>query len=99
MATTTVKRASTFAPGIGKNLDAILGTDVIVTKVTLTERSFAGEPSAIAIIELDNGEVYHAWSESLCEKLSQIPVEEFPLTFKFVRVPTRTAGQTVLTFE
>jgi len=101
MATTahSVKRAAQFAPGIGKNLTEILDQDVVVTHVSLSERSFEGEPRPIALITLDNGEVYHAWSASLVDKLSEIPMEEYPLTFKFIKVPTRKYPTGVITFE
>jgi hypothetical protein len=99
MATTTVKRASTFAPGIGKNLTDILDTDVIVTKVSITERNFEGEPRPCVMITLEDGTLYHAWSESLADKIAEIPLEEYPLTFKFVRVATRKYPTGVITFE
>lgn len=97
--TTTVKRASTFAPGIGEKLDELLGTDVIVKSCWIGERTFNGEMRPIVLITLDNDKVYHAWSESLAAKMSEIPVEEFPLIFKFVKVPTRSYPAGVLTFE
>ena len=95
----TVKRAATFAPGIGKNLTELLGKDVTVTHTWVGERMFDGDMRPIVILTLDNGDVYHAWSASLCDKIAEIPVEEFPLVFKFVRVDTRKAGQSVITFE
>lgn len=99
MATTTVKRASTFSPGIGKNLTDILDQDVVVTKVWVGERTFDGEPRPLVLIYLENGEMYHAWSESLADKISEIPHEEYPLVFKFVKVPTRKFAAGVITFE
>lgn len=96
---TAPKRASSFSPGIGANITEILDEDVLVTHASITERNFDGELRPIVIVTLDNGNVYHAWSESLAAKISEIPVEEFPLTFKFIRVATRKAGQSVITFE
>ena len=96
---TTAKRASSFAPGIGKNITDVLDRDVVVTHAWVGERNFDGESRPIVIVTLENGETYHAWSASLADKIAEIPTEEFPLTFKFVRVPTRKAGQSVITFE
>lgn len=95
----SVKRASTFAPGIGKSLTEILGSDVVVTKAWIGERTYDGELRPIVIITLDNGEMYHAWSASLADKISEIPESEYPLTFKFVKVPTRKYPAGVITFE
>lgn len=95
----TPKRASTFAPGIGLSLDGILDKDVVVTHASISERMYDGDLRPIVIITLDTGDVYHAWSQSLADKVSQIPTEEYPLTFKFTRVATRRPGQTVITFE
>lgn len=105
MATTqnTPKRASTFAPGIGLKLDdaenGILNQDVVVTSVWVGERNFDGEMRPIAIITLDDGRIYHAWSASLVDKIAEIPVSEYPLVFKFVKVPTRKYAAGVITFE
>lgn len=93
------KRASTFAPGIGKNITELLDEDVVVVKAWVGERPFDGEPSPIVIVTLEDGSIYHAWSESLAEKISQVPEAEFPLMFRFVRIPTRVAGQSVISFE
>jgi len=103
MATTTIKRASTFSPGIGLKLDdpdnGIMDQDVTVTKVWIGERTYDGEMRPIVLITLDNGKIYHAWSESLAAKMSEIPLDEFPLLFKFVKVPTRKYAAGVITFE
>ena len=100
---TTVKRAASFAPGIGLSLDdkneGILGKDVVVTKAWIGERNYDGEMRPIVILTLDNGSVYHAWSKSLADKIAEVPEDEFPLTFKFVKLPTRRPGQTVISFE
>lgn len=100
---TTVKRASTFAPGIGLKMEdpdkGILNKDVVVTKAWVGERMYDGEMRPIAIITLDDGSLYHAWSASLVDKLAEIPEDEYPLTFKFIRVPTRKWPTGVITFE
>jgi hypothetical protein len=95
----TPKRAATFAPGIGLSMTDILDKDVVVTHASISERTYDGDLRTIVIVTLDNGEVYHAWSQSLADKISQIPNEAWPLTFKFVRLATRRPGQTVLSFE
>lgn len=97
------KRASAFAPGIGMKLDdpdnGVLGTDVVVKKVWIGERTFDGELRPIVIITLDDDTLYHAWSASLADKISEIPEDQYPLTFKFVKVPTRKYAAGVITFE
>jgi hypothetical protein len=95
----TAKRAASFAPGIGKNLTDILDKDVVVTKAWIGERTYEGEPRPIVLITLDNGDVYHAWSASLADKVAEIPEDQYPLTFKFVKNATRRPGQFVITFE
>jgi hypothetical protein len=95
----TPKRAATYAPGIGKNITDLLDTDVVVKSAWVGERNFDGEMSPIVIVTLDDGSVYHAWSASLRDKIAEIPDDAWPLTFKFVRLNTRKAGQTVLSFE
>ena len=99
----TPKRAATFAPGIGLSLDdkvnGILGKDVVVQRAWIGERTYDSEMRPIVILTLANGNVYHAWSMSLADKIAEVPEEEFPLTFKFVKLPTRRPGQTVISFE
>ena len=95
----TVKRAATFAPGIGKNLTELLDKDVVVTHASVSERNFDGELRPIVIVTLENGEIYHAWSASLADKISEIPDDAWPLTFKFVKIPTRKYAAGVISFE
>ena len=95
----TTKRAATFAPGIGLGIATILDKDVVVSKAWIGERNFDGEARPIVIVTLDDGNVYHAWSQSLADKIGEIPEDQYPLTFKFVKLPTRRPGQTVLSFE
>jgi hypothetical protein len=92
------RRAAEYAPGIGPNLDEILEKDVTVTKTAIEQRSFGGDDKTIVFITLDTGEIYHAWSDSLAEKIAQIPLDAYPLVFKFSLAKTR-AGFKVLTFE
>ena len=101
--TTSPKRASAFAPGIGYKMDdpehSIMDRDVVVTKAWIGERNFDGEQRPIVILTMEDGTLYHAWSQSLCDKIAEIPEDEFPLTFKFVKVPTRKYAAGVITFE
>lgn len=101
MATTPnpIKRASTFAPGIGKNLTDLLDKDVTVAKAWIGERNFDGDMRPIVIITLEDGGLYHAWSDSLAQKIGEIPEDEYPLVFKFIKVPTRKFPSGVITFE
>lgn len=95
----TPKRAATYAPGIGKGIKEILGQEVVVVKASISERNYGGEMSPIVIVTLENGNLYHAWSQSLCDKIAEIPDDAWPLAFKFVSVPTSKPGQSTITFE
>src|ERR1035437_2905606 len=99
MAATPIKRAATFAPGIGKGIRTILDQDLVVKSASISERMYDGEPTTCVVITLDNGEIYHAWSSSLANKISEIPENEYPLTFKFIEVQTAKAGMKAVTFE
>jgi hypothetical protein len=100
---TAPKRASTFAPGIGFKLDdpehGVMNEDVVVAKAWIGERNFDGEMRPIVILTMDDGTIYHAWSASLADKIGEIPESEYPLTFKFIKVPTRKYAAGVITFE
>ena len=95
----TPKRAATFAPGIGKGIKELLNRDVVVVKASISERNYSGEMSPIVIVTLEDGSIYHAWSQSLCDKIAEIPDDAWPLVFKFVSVPTSKPGQATITFE
>lgn len=87
-------RISRYVKGIGERLDGIANEDVTVLAVRVGTRPMQG--SEKSYVELDiadaNGEavLYHAWSDSLAEKLADIPAEAFPLTARFFK--TRTGG-------
>ncbi len=93
------RRAAEFAPGIGKSIQEILDQDVVVTHVWVGERNFGGESRPIVIVTLEDGSIYHAWSDSLAAKIAEIPEDMYPLVFKFVKVPTRKYPSGVITFE
>lgn len=88
------RRIGEFVQGIGERLDAIVDQDVTVTRVAVGERPMRGEIKPFVEIDVlgDDGETveYHAWSQSLAEKLGDIPDEAFPLTARFFK--TRTSG-------
>ncbi len=97
------QRASTFAKGIGDNLDAIQNRDVVLRDYSVSERPMRGETAtfvSLEISEVDGDEVktYHAWSDSLAQKVNEIPKNALPLLIKFQRVNT-SAGFRVWTFE
>ena len=102
------RRASEFDT-FGKNLDTVLGRDVLLRKFSVSERSITDRETKergekvfvnLTVSELDDLDVttvYHAWSEPLANKLSQIPDDALPLLIMFVKVPG--AQGNVLTFE
>lgn len=53
---------------------------------------------ALDIDKPDDTKLFHAWSDSLAEKLAPINDEDLPLLIKFMRAPT-SSGFKVLTFE
>lgn len=88
------ERAADKIEGIGKNLDTIQGRDLLLVNFGLSERAMRGEDKAFVSLTLaeietpDEVEAYHAWSESLAEKLSQLDKGELPMIVKFVKVQT-----------
>jgi hypothetical protein len=106
--TKTYRRASDVATGIGENLSTILGTDVLLHKYNINERSLGADGDKTIVLltlsSIDDPEdttLYHAWSESLATKIAEISDEDLrePMLIKFVKVPTRRPGFTVLSFE
>lgn len=98
------ERASKFAKGIGESLDTIQNRDVLLRSYEVSERPMRGDTNtfvALKISELDQTDTigdYHAWSESLATKLSEIPQSALPVVIKFERVNT-SAGFRVWTFS
>lgn len=92
--TDTYKRATEYAKGIGESLDKIADKDVLLLTYERKERSMRGEPKtfvAMTIATVDdptNGVSFHAWSESLADKLDEIPPDAFPVLVKFTKVST-----------
>lgn len=97
------KRGADFDTGIGDSLDKIAGQEVALLSYSISERSMRGEPRTFVEMQLDvnlDGEArtYHAWSDSLAEKLSRIPTTELPVILTFDRVAT-SGGFRVWTFS
>lgn len=104
------RRASEYDT-FGKSLDALLDRDVILRYYSVQERSLRDHDTKekgdrtfviIKVNELNDEDgtplMYHAWSEDLADKLSQIPHDDLPLIIKFMRVQT-ASGFKVFTFE
>lgn len=93
---TEFKRATDYVEGIGSNLDAVQGRDVILRGYEVSNRPMRGESAVfvdLRISETDDPETvtqYHAWSDSLGEKIGQIPQENLPVLIQFGK--TRTSS-------
>lgn len=115
----TYERAADKIEGIGSNLDKIAGRDMLLHSFILDERPMRGDDKAfvtMSISDVDSPDEvikYHAWSDSLAEKLAQlspnyVPGEPLtlpfsytlsePLLVSFVRSPT-ASGFRVWTIE
>jgi hypothetical protein len=103
------KRASEFQVGIGDTLDKIADRDVLLVGYEVSQRSMRGEPRTFCLLQIvpdyDNWDgnpngvrLHHAWSDSLGEKLADIPVNQLPVVIRFTRVAT-SGGFRVWTFE
>ena len=96
----------------GKNLDSVAERDMVLHRYSVGTRNIRDRETKgvressfvnVYLTEVDAPEdtepvSYHAWSDSLAEKLAQIPDDAMPLLIKFVRVPT-AGGFRVWTFE
>lgn len=102
--TTPFRRASEYAKGIGEGLESIQNRDVLVREYDVSERPMRGDMAtfvSLKISELDQLDTvteYHAWSESLANKLNEVPESAFPVVANFKRVSTG-AGFRVWTFD
>lgn len=96
------KRATDFVKGIGKSLPA--NVDMLLIRFTVDARTFSGSERAIVYMTLapvdepENVDEYHAWSDSLAQKLAEIPDDVLPLVVRFVKTRTR-AGFEVWNIE
>jgi hypothetical protein len=87
-------RAADKIEGIGETLDKIQGRDLLLVNFGVTERPMRGEDKPFVSLTLAEIETpdeiasYHAWSDSLAEKLSQLDKDDLPMIVKFVKVQT-----------
>ena len=101
--TPTYARATDHVKGIGESLETIQNRDVLLRTFSISERSMRGDKKtfvSMQISELDNLDVVkdcHAWSESLADKLAEIPDSALPVVINFTRVAT-SGGFRVWTF-
>jgi hypothetical protein len=90
----TYNRAADKIEGIGKNLDTIAGRDMLLHDFSITERPMRGDDKAFVALILsevatpNDKENYHAWSESIAEKIAQLDKADLPMVVNFVRVST-----------
>jgi hypothetical protein len=103
--TTTYRRASDLIEGIGANLDSIQDKDVLLKGFTIQERNMPNETRTLLMLEIapdvtkpDETKWYHAWSDSLANKLAEIPSDALPVIIKFTRMTTKS-GFRVWSFE
>jgi hypothetical protein len=102
-------RASDFNVGIGDTLDKIADTEVLLLSFDVKDRAMRGEDRKFCSLQIvydpdgwdgdrSKAHLHHAWSDSLAEKLADIPVNALPVLITFKRVQT-AAGFRVWTFE
>lgn len=103
MANAPLKRASDFIEGIGPGIDQVQNRDMVLRNFDVSNRPMRGESAvfcSIGLSELDSDgaptdEVtqYHAWSESLAEKLNQIGTGNLPVIVQFAKERTGSGFQ------
>ena len=99
----TYARATEYVKGIGESLEKIQNRDVLLKSFQITERPMRGEKKVYVSMQisevdgLDTVTEYHAWSESLADKLAEIPDSALPVLVSFQRVAT-SGGFRVWTF-
>lgn len=104
MAANKYARATDHVKGIGKSLEGISGTDVLLMDYEYTTRQMRGEDHGFVALSISTNlddptpEDYHAWSDALGQKVSEIPKGALPVLIKFERVST-TSGFRVWTIS
>jgi hypothetical protein len=94
MAKATYSRAADKIEGIGDKLDLIQGRDMLLHDFAISERSMRGEDKTFVALTLsevntpDEVKHYHAWSESLAEKVAQLDKDDLPMVAQFVKITT-----------
>lgn len=109
-------RASDHVKGIGEGLEKVANTDMLLHSFEISKRSMRGEDKTFVGMQLstvsdpDNKVLFHAWSDSLADKLRDLPAERSdedevstfilaePLLIKFGKVAT-SGGFKVWSFE
>lgn len=77
----TYERASEYVKGIGESLEKIANTDMLLHSFSISQRSMRGEAKTFVSLELStvddpaNVQTFHAWSDSLADKLRDLPNE------------------------
>ena len=112
----TYERASEYVKGIGESLEKIANADMLLHEFYVSQRSMRGEPKTFVGLHLstvsdpENVQLFHAWSDSLADKLRDLPAERSdeddvstfklasPLLITFERVAT-SGGFRVWTFR
>jgi hypothetical protein len=112
----TYERASQYVKGIGESLEKIDGRDMLLHSYSVSQRPMRGEAKTFVALNLstvddpENIQLFHAWSDSLADKLNDLPSERTdedetrnyalpkPLLVQFKRVST-SGGFRVWTFE
>ncbi len=90
----TYERVAKYVTGIGESLEKITGTDVLLHSFEVSKRSMRGDAKTFVSMQIstvddpDNLIQFHAWSDSLSEKLGDLPDGVLPALVKFVRVAT-----------
>ena len=101
-------KASDYNVGIGDTLDKIADAEVLLINADISERPMRGEKKGFVSLRIvteptvwdgnpSGVRLFHAWSDSLAEKLSDIPANAYPVLITFTRVQT-AAGFRVWTF-
>lgn len=85
------KRVGDYNPDVetGEVLDEIANTTVVISSVAFDERSGRNGKYTLSIITLDNGKLYHTGSPVVAERLSAVPMNEFPVEATFVKVKSQ----------
>lgn len=88
------KRAGDYATGLSPSLEEIRNKEVMLRSYETSERPMRGGLKTfveVEVADIATGEAmgtFHAWSDSLAEKLGQIPEGEFPIEAMFVKEKT-----------
>ena len=87
----TARRVGDYNPDIetGEVLDGIADTDVEIASVSFDPRNGKNGEYTLSIITLSDGSIYHTGSKVVAERLSAIPLADFPVMAKFSLIPSQ----------